>query len=195
MAKTALILLAAGTGSRMRGADKLLQEVDGQPLLRVMAKRGLAAGLDVRVPLPALDHPRAAALAGLGVTMLSVPEAAELGMSASLRAALLGLDAPAALVLPADMPEITAEDLRAVATAPGDIVRASAADGRPGHPVRFPARLYPALQRITGDQGARQILAGHRDAITHIALPGQHALTDLDTPEAWAAWRAGQATH
>jgi len=30
-----------------------------------------------------------------------------------------------------------------------------------------------------------------RKAIKHIALPGSHATTDLDTPEDWMAWRRG----
>jgi molybdenum cofactor cytidylyltransferase len=46
------------------------------------------------------------------------------------------------------------------------------------------------LMELTGDQGARAVLQRHADKILYTALPGQHATTDLDTPEAWAAWRA-----
>ena len=39
-----ILLLAAGASARMRGVDKLLQEVDGAALLRVMARRAAKAG-------------------------------------------------------------------------------------------------------------------------------------------------------
>ena len=45
--------------------------------------------------------------------------------------------------------------------------------------------------RAPGDEGARRVLLG--ETVTQIALPGQHALIDLDTPAAWSAWRAGRA--
>jgi CTP:molybdopterin cytidylyltransferase MocA len=60
----------------------------------------------------------------------------------------------------------------------------------PGHPVLFPARLRPALLRLKGDQGARDILRTEADQILPLPLPGSRAVTDLDTPEDWAAWRA-----
>ena len=52
----------------------------------------------------------------------------------------------------------------------------------------FPAAILPALRHLTGDSGARDILRTH--PVRHVALPGLRATTDLDTPEAWAAWRA-----
>jgi CTP:molybdopterin cytidylyltransferase MocA len=70
------------------------------------------------------------------------------------------------------------------------IFRACDADGTPGHPVILPARLLPDLAQITGDTGARDLLRTHPE--TPVPLPRQHATTDLDTPEAWAAWRAAQ---
>jgi CTP:molybdopterin cytidylyltransferase MocA len=186
-----LLLLAAGAARRMRGGDKLCETVDGVPVLRLLCLRGLAAGLSVRVTLPDAAHPRAALLDGLAVRRVVVPDHAE-GMAASLRRAVAGLDAPAALVLPGDMPEITTDDLRAVAQAPGAIVQACAADGTPGHPVRFAARFFPELAALAGDVGARAVLRAHRAEVVRLPLPARHAVTDLDTPEAWAAWRAAR---
>ena len=70
-------------------------------------------------------------------------------------------------------------------------VRATGADGTPGHPVIFPARLFAALARLKGDTGARAVLEG--EAVLHVALPGRAALVDLDTPEDWAGWLAARA--
>jgi CTP:molybdopterin cytidylyltransferase MocA len=92
------------------------------------------------------------------------------------------------------MPEIRTEDLAALVAAfeaaGGEtIVRAASEDGRPGQPVIFPARLRPELLVVTGDAGGRDIL--RREAVRLVPLPGRRALTDLDTPEDFAAWRSG----
>ena len=73
------------------------------------------------------------------------------------------------------------------------ILRATAEDGRPGHPVILPARLYPLLAGLAGDTGARTVLAAHAAEVVAHPLPGTRALVDLDTPEAWADWRAGRS--
>lgn len=192
MSRIAILLLGAGASSRMRGGDKLLEPVDGTPLIVRQTKRALEASRDVLVALPAPDHPRAALLQGLPVTRIAVPDASN-GMSASIRRGVAALPAglDAVMILPADMPDLTAADLRAMVQAyqPGTILRATAADGTHGHPVIFPTACFDALQALDGDQGARPVLAQYRDIVRTLALPGHNALTDLDTPEDWAAWR------
>jgi CTP:molybdopterin cytidylyltransferase MocA len=186
----------------MGPVDKLMEPVEGMPLLRRQALSAVTAGRDgpVIVTLPPADSPRhaarSAAVADLPVTALVVDGADE-GMSASLRAVRGHLDGLAGLmILPADMPEINAGDLRLLATAfhaAGDaILRAASADGRPGHPVVLPARCFPALADLRGDAGARDILRAEGDAVRLVRLGGQRALIDLDTPVDWDAWRAGE---
>ena len=91
------------------------------------------------------------------------------------------------------MPDLTAADLAQLIDAfnetPEQILRGSA-NGMPGHPVILPIHLMPELMQLTGDEGARSVLQRHAALIRLIALPDQHALTDLDTPEDWARWRA-----
>ena len=185
-----ILLLAAGASSRMRGADKLLEEVGDQPLLRVMAARCAKAGR-LRAVLPEGNADRAEALDGLEAEIVTVPAGGD--MSASLRAGVAGLTGPVLVVL-ADMPEVTAHDMHLMlalsAQAPGAILRAADRDGTPGNPVLFPVDLLPDLQKIKGDKGARDLLRRHAGKVHLIPLPEAHALTDLDTPEDWAAWRA-----
>lgn len=196
MTGCAILVLAAGAAARMRGGDKLLEPVAGQPLLRLMLQRAVAVARGpVFCTLPAPDHPRMICLDGLDVTPVMVPDAAE-GMGASIRAGARALPAgcPAVMILPADMPELDARDLdrmmQAQARHPADILRATDASGGPGHPVIFPARFIPALLRCAGDSGARDVLRAQKADVRAVALPDHHATTDLDTPEAWAAWRA-----
>jgi CTP:molybdopterin cytidylyltransferase MocA len=73
-------------------------------------------------------------------------------------------------------------------TNPDRILR-GASGTKPGHPVIFPADLAPLLQNLSGDRGAQPILAAHAGRLHLVPLPGQAALTDLDTPEDWAQWR------
>ena len=98
------------------------------------------------------------------------------------------------MILLADLPEIEAADLAGLLTAqtetPGAILRAASEDGQPGHPVVFPPDLFAELAQVTGDEGARRVVAAHRDRLRDLHLPGARAITDLDTPEDWAAWRA-----
>lgn len=188
----AAAILAAGSARRMRGADKLLEPVAGEAVLTRLARFAFAAGGPVAVTLRVPDPDRAAALSGLAVTLLPVPDAGS-GMAASIRVAAVwaqGLGASGLLLCPGDMPGLEAEDFARLArdfTPDGPPLRAMDADGTPGHPVVFPASLFAALAALTGDQGARAVLAAHPPRL--IALPGQRATTDLDTPEDWAAWR------
>ncbi|WP_103333612.1 nucleotidyltransferase family protein [Pseudotabrizicola formosa] len=191
-----ILILAAGASRRMRGTDKLLQPVAGQPLLRHIAGQALATGLAVTVTLPPDRPARAAALSGLPIRHIPVADAQD-GLAQSLRAGLASLPPQqAVMVLLADLPEITTADLmqmaRAYADAPDQILRATDASGQPGHPVIFPASLRAELMQLSGDDGARALLRRHAGLLRLIALPDRHATTDLDTPEDWATWRSGR---
>lgn len=194
MADVLILIPAAGASSRMRGRDKLLEEVRGAPLLRDRVVMALGLGQDVLVTLPP-DRPlRAEALRDLAqphLSTVSVEDAAT-GLSASLRAGAdwaLHQDHSALLVLLPDLPDLTAEDINNVLQAYDGthIIRATAQDGTPGHPVLFPAAFLPAMRHLKGDQGAQDILRAN--PVQTVRLPGTRATTDLDTPEAWTAWR------
>lgn len=185
-----ILLLAAGRATRMRGADKMLEKVDGVPLLRLMAIRAAKAGA-TRVVLAEGQTDRHALLSDLDIDLVEVPAGA--GMAASIVAGIAGLDGPVLITL-ADMPEITANDLYLLLglsrQAPKAILRAATPDGTPGHPVLFPRHLLPKLAKLEGDQGARDILMAEAASVHLVPLADDRATVDLDTPEAWAAWRA-----
>ena len=189
-----ILLLAAGSSSRMRGTDKLTEPVAGEPLLRRTARIALATGCPVTVTLPPDRPARAAALEGLPVTRITVPRAAD-GMAESLKAGLAAIPPGSGLLLLlADMPDLTTADLHHLlgvwAQDPHAILRAATAEGTPGHPVCFPPDLRDDLMTLRGDEGARSVLVRHRARLRLLPLPGRHALTDLDTPEDWDRWRA-----
>ena len=187
-----ILILAAGSARRMRGTDKVLELVGGQPQIRRIAMAALSTGCPVVVALPPDRPRRRAALAGLALTALTVPDAA-LGMGVTLREAAAALPAGPLMILLADLVEISADDLHSVIAAhaanPTAILR-GCCGATPGHPTVIPADLRADLLTLTGDEGARALITRHRDRLHLVALPEGHATTDLDTPEDWAAWRA-----
>ena len=192
MSGATILLLAAGASSRMKGRDKLVEDVAGEPLLRVIARRAAKAG-PLRVTVPDGNDARAKALDGIDCEIVTLP--AGCTQSESLAAGTKGLSGPVLVVL-ADMPEVTAHDMHLLLAlseqAPKAILRAAAKDGTPGNPVLFPGDLLADLQKIRGDKGARDLLKTHQARVHLVPLPDRRALIDLDTPEDWAAWRTAQ---
>jgi molybdenum cofactor cytidylyltransferase len=191
-----IIVLAAGQSRRMQGRDKLLEDVDGAPLIRRQVKTARSATTGaVMVALPPRPHPRYQALDGLDVTLLSVPDAGT-GMNASLRHSFAALprNAPCAMVLLGDLPDLEVSDLCQVAaavdlTSGTQIWRGATAQGGAGHPIIFHNSLFDAFATLHGDSGGREVVAKAEGRVELIPLKGARARADLDTPEDWAAWR------
>lgn len=180
----------------MRGADKLLEIIDGIPQIVRVTSAAIATGHPVILALPPDRPKRNSAVNKLQATVITV-ENRDKGMAASICAGVShAVNASGLMILPADMPELTVEDLQTCLAEfyanPNAIIRATSATGIPGHPVVFPADLFPDLTQITGDEGARSVLKRHQNRLRAIPLPGNHAVTDLDTPEDWAAWRGSR---
>jgi molybdenum cofactor cytidylyltransferase len=194
-----ILILAAGTSSRMRGVDKLLQKVGRHPLLGHVARIALATGAPVSVAVPPGAADRQKALAGLPLRIVEVPDAAS-GMSRSLVRGVADISPRAGpedglMILPADMPGFStaalADLISRFRAEPELIFRGGTVDGQAGHPAIFPRDLWPALAQVTGDEGGRSVLQQNQGRVRVIPLPGPMAILDLDTPEDWAAWRAG----
>ena len=194
--RIAVVLLAAGGSTRMRGRDKLLEDAGDGPLLRRVAVRASASAASYRLAVfGAHAADRRAALAGLKITGVENGDWAS-GMAGSIAAGIAALppETDGAVIVLGDMPDITAALIdRLIAgfdPAQGkDIVRPVSASGPAGNPVLFGRRHFPALMALTGDSGAKPVIAANRQAVVDLPTGDDTVLTDLDTPEAWAAWR------
>jgi len=190
-AKVWAILLAAGQSRRMGPQNKLLAEFEGKPLVRRMAERLLASG--AAGTLVVLGHEREAvsnALSGLEVRTVYNADFAT-GLASSLKTGIRALppSADAALVALADMPGLMTADIdRLVAafSASGgrSIIRATH-NGKRGNPVILPRALFPEVEKLEGDTGARQIVESAVDVVD-VEL-GAAASLDVDTPDALRA--------
>ena len=127
------------------------------------------------------------------------PDFAE-GLSTSVRTGIgaLGKDIDAAIVQLGDMPGVNARAARPPdgglqpGRGPLDLradrrrqARQSRAVGRAASSPRWP--------RLAGDTGAKHLIGEHADLVCEVEMAGEAAITDIDTPEALAAWRARSA--
>jgi CTP:molybdopterin cytidylyltransferase MocA len=154
------LVLAAGAGTRFGRSPKLLAALDGRPLLEhaVRAQCAVASLERVVVVLGAAADTVAAAVDFGRAETVVCEEWAE-GQAASLRCGLRALfRADSVLVTLGDEPLITPEVIARFVGEPAG-TRATY-DGRPGHPVVLGAAQIAAISRVTGDRGARDLLAG-----------------------------------
>lgn len=191
------ILLAAGRGERF-GGDKLLAKAPaaanaGRPALTdldgecigVLACRNLLQIVPrvVAVVRPD-DAALAAALGAVGARIVRCANA-DSGMGASVACGVLATaDAFGWVVALGDMPWIESSTIARVtgAIADGALVAAPFHCGQRGHPVGFGAGCRAALSALTGDDGAKSIVAAHRDSLTRIDVDDAGALRDVDRP-------------
>ncbi len=190
-ARTAAIILAAGRSTRMGGPNKLLARFEDAPLVRRVAERALASKAD---PVIVVTGHRAGdianALAGLDVRIVHNADFAD-GLATSLKAGLAAVpeEASGALMLLADMPGITAAIMDRLIGAfearPAPTIVLPTVDGKRGNPVLWSRDFFPELMAVSGDTGARHIIARHEDAVERVEI-GAVAGVDVDTPEALA---------
>jgi CTP:molybdopterin cytidylyltransferase MocA len=151
------VILAAGASTRL-GQPKQLLLLDGEPMLRVIAREALASRCErVAVVLGAHADEIRGALAGLSVEILDNPGWAE-GMSSSVRVGVAWCAAPRLLLMVGDQPRLTRAHLDALIAVEGTV--GSAYGGTVGVPAIFDRAMFPALAALRGDQGARRLLAG-----------------------------------
>ncbi len=179
------ILLAAGASSRF-GADKLRHALPHGVMIAVQAARHLRAALPrvLAVVRPGQDE-LATALRAEGCEVVVCERAAD-GMGESLACAVRAAGAREGYVIAlADMPFIRPSTIVAVseAIAGGAAIAAPYFHTRRGHPVGVSGRYAQRLERLTGDEGARSLLAEHAAQLTKIPVGDPGVLRDIDRPE------------
>jgi molybdenum cofactor cytidylyltransferase len=178
------VVPAAGRSSRF-GAMKLLADVEGRPLI----ERTIAALLDAgvaRVVVVSRDR-----TAFSGVALLDDRRVAtivnadpERGMFSSIQAGLAAAPGRVVLVLPADMPFVSAATVAAIAgraSASGATVVPVHA-GRRGHPIAIPRALCDALLALPPTTTLKDGLASLTIGTEVLDVDDPGVLRDVDVP-------------
>ena len=179
------ILLAAGRGRRFDPdgvRNKLLQELNGAPVVAASARNMLAALPRVVAVVRDDDDATAALLAHLGCEVTRCAQS-DTGMAASLVHALRQVaQADGWLVALGDMPRVQPSTIAALreAVAQGAAIAAPVYQGRRGNPVAFSRHHLPELLALAGDRGARGIV--NNNPVNDVAVDDAGILLDIDTP-------------
>jgi CTP:molybdopterin cytidylyltransferase MocA len=182
------IILAAGSGTRMAGTQKLLLDLDGTPMIKHVIQAASEGGCHQTVVVYSAEDVKEK-IDG-DAELVYNPEA-RTGMASSLQAGLRALrpEIEAAVVMLGDQPLVGSRTVAA-------LLRAWRREGsRPavavsqGHkewapPVVLSRELWEELFALKGDAGARQVLQGHPELVDVVPAPGRG--DDVDTPDDYA---------
>jgi molybdenum cofactor cytidylyltransferase len=189
--KVAIVLLAAGRSTRMGGPNKMLAEANGQPLVVHAVKAALASQVvevvvvlghmadEVRPAIEKVVPPKSR------LRFVTNPDFAE-GLSTSVRTGIAAVGAGVSSAL--------LDRLRAAfSPVEGRAICVPTVGGKRGNPVLWARRFFPEIARVAGDTGAKHLIGEHADLVCEVEMTGEAAITDIDTPEALAAWRGRSA--
>lgn len=186
------IVLAAGSSSRMEGANKLLLPWKEQCVLQVVVERICEVGLGEVVVVT--GHQQAEVeekLSRYPVRLVHNPDFAE-GMAASIR---VGVEAAGGeqgyLFALGDMPQIAGMTMLKVAETltSRKAIAVPVRDGRRGHPVAIGSAYRDALLALAGDRGARPVLAKNAANVVEVPVEDEGIFVDVDTRESYRAAR------
>jgi molybdenum cofactor cytidylyltransferase len=180
------VLLAAGMGTRFEGGNKLLAEIDGEPVVRRAARTLVESSVSGVVAV--LGHQAGAVEDALGGLCVSTrPNARyEEGQSTSVA---VGVDVACergwdgAVFALGDMPFVDRESVDRLVRAYVDgvgTVLAPEHDGSRGNPVLFDSQHFDALADVTGDRGGRDIVESEG---TLVSVDDDGILYDIDKKE------------
>ena len=200
--EVAVVVLAAGQSRRMGRRNKLLEAVDGEPMVRhavrAAASVSAAGGRPVVVVTGHEREAVEAALSGYDVAFAHNPDYGA-GLSTSLARGVAALPPgiEGAIVCLADMPGVRAEHLERLRDAfdpgAGAAICVATRRGKRGNPVLFASRFFPEMCDVEGDVGARHLVGAYAELVREVEMPDDGVLLDIDSPSALQAYRAGGA--
>lgn len=182
------VVLAAGESSRFEAGNKLLEPVDGRPMVVCVAATACESSLDDIVAV--VGYEADAVANALGDLPLSIRRNDEYtdGQSTSVARGVehaREADWDAAVFLLGDMPFVrrgTVDRLvEAYLAGEGSIV-APRYEGTRGNPVLFDACHFDRLAAVTGDRGGRELVASH-DGTRFVETDDSGVVRDIDSRE------------
>lgn len=178
----AAVVLTGGRSTRMGSPKALLPFGDGT-FLSVILERLRPLGLSYLAVVrgPGLELPD---LPGLRILLNPSPESGPVG---SLQVGLAdgAENHPWVLAVPVDHPAVARDTYLALAQAAsrgGAHLWVPSYQGRRGHPVVFGRPCYEDLRRVPSGEGARWVVARHREDRVEVPVQDPQILRNVDTP-------------
>jgi molybdenum cofactor cytidylyltransferase len=178
------LLLCGGKSTRF-GADKLLADLDGQPLVAHSVKHLLAGAGSALAVIPPNSKALRRVLDDAGCDVLESADVVR-GMGASLAAGVKAMgDASGWVVALGDMPFVKPITIAGILDKieKGAVIAAPMYQGIRGHPVGFSAKLKNELLALDGDEGAKNVIAAHRDEVQVLLVTDPGVSADVDVPD------------
>ena len=171
------------------GAPKLLLPLHGKPIVRWSVEALSPHVGDLVVVTGSEASAVRAALDGLGARFVDNPRPERgQGSSIAVGAAALGAGTDAVIVALGDQPRLPADVVPALLATwrrTGQSIVAPVYQGVQGTPVLFAAEIVPELIALTGDAGARGVVAARPSRVARVAFDLAMP-ADVDTPEDFA---------
>jgi molybdenum cofactor cytidylyltransferase len=192
-----IIILAAGSSTRM-GTSKQLLPVNGEPLLLRAVRSALqSAGSHVTVVLGSNEKDHRDVIKDLKVDIIENRNW-QMGMGSSLKAAVKHIRSKRSatvgiIVMVCDQPAITSQHLNElikVYEESGKAIVASHYGGSPGVPALIDKTLFPELMAMEDSYGAKKVIQKHLDKTALVEF--NEGAIDIDTPEEYQKYIKGK---
>lgn len=182
------VVLAAGTSSRFGDTNKLLADLDGEPVITQSVQPLIDSEVTPVYVVIGNEHTHLREAVESIEARPIVNESYAQGQATSVRtgieAARQYACADAAVISLGDMPFVKSSTIDQLVAAyrsnVGDIVAAGYQEQR-GNPVLFDASCFGALSTLSGDTGARHLIRESDDAVL-IETGDPGVVQDIDTP-------------
>lgn len=185
MPSSCCVIVAAGLSSRM-GSFKPLLPIAGKPAIVYLADHLFQAGVDQCIIVTGYrgDEIRAACASMPAIIWGYNPDYAETDMFTSVKIgfSLVPKNCRRVLMMPADIPLIQAETVKAMLAA-NTALAIPVYQGKKSHPISLSSELMPALIEWKGSRGLKGAFENLGIKPELIPTNDPFGLMDMDTPE------------
>lgn len=181
----AAVILAAGASRRL-GQPKQLLQYKGETLIARAVRIAQESNLEPIIAVLGAQSDAVRAALAASRTVIIENDQWEEGIAGSMRVGLTALegiapDLDGVLIMPCDQPRLTSEHLSRLVDGFADTIVASTYAGVRGVPALFPWHARSQLMQLSGDVGARKLLADPLKQV--IDVPFEQGELDIDVPE------------
>jgi molybdenum cofactor cytidylyltransferase len=189
--KIAALVLAAGLSRRYGKKNKLLEVVDGEPMIFQVVRAIQRSSVDQVLVVTGYESELIEkALAEISSIKIVYNPNYQLGMSSSIVTGVQNLQGvDACMICLADMPYLKTEDYNYFAAKYRDEdkldrIQVPSCQGKSGHPVIFGSSFFDELTGLSvSDVGAKDIVRHDLHRVKHIEVDHVRILQDIDTPK------------